>query len=101
MSVNIDLHLSVSGLADQDEAEQVLGALAGLLREEGIEDEVPIGWVDDRGEYFVTGESRYALSISRFYRWRPAFEEAVARVVGDAVPAAKPTVTWGYPDEED
>ncbi|WP_405363166.1 hypothetical protein OG535_36960 [Kitasatospora sp. NBC_00085] len=100
MSVNIDLHLSIGNLGSREEAERVLHALVGLLREEGIEDEVPIGWVEDRGEFFLTGESSYPLIITRFYRWRPMFEEAVARVVGDAAAAAKATVTWGYPDEE-
>ncbi|AUY47764.1 hypothetical protein [Streptomyces sp. CB01881] len=100
MSVNIDLHLSVGGLSGREEAELVLGALVGLLRDEGIEDEVPIGWAEDQGEFFVTGESSHPLIITRFYRWGPMFEETVARVVGETAPAAKAAVTWGYPDDD-
>ncbi|MFD0279618.1 hypothetical protein ACFVHB_37800 [Kitasatospora sp. NPDC127111] len=101
MSVNIDLHLSVSNLSGRSQAEEVLQALVELLRDEGIEREVGIRCVEDGGEYYVTGEAGYPLIITRFYLWGPKFEEAVARAVGGIAPDAKAVVTWGYPDDED
>ncbi|MEU1420861.1 MULTISPECIES: hypothetical protein [unclassified Kitasatospora] len=99
MSVNIELALFVDGLTGREQAWEVVHALAAVLRDERIDDEVRIGVGELDGEFIVSGESEYPLVITRFYAWRPAFERAVTEAVGKVAPHARPAVEWGYPDE--
>lgn len=100
MSVNIELGFTVTGLADEAQAKDVARAIGELLDAEGIEDQVGYGVVLDKGEYLVTGESEFALIITRFYAWGPTFETAFARTVAEVAPTAQAAVEWGYPDED-
>ncbi|MER6677489.1 hypothetical protein [Streptomyces sp. NPDC000983] len=100
MSVNINLHFTVSQLTDVAQAEAVAGSIGELLRDEGIEDQVSYGAVCDSGVHYVTGESQFPLIITGFGRWQPQFETSFASAVAEAAPAAKGVVEWGYPDEE-
>ncbi|MER6448069.1 hypothetical protein [Streptomyces venezuelae] len=101
MSVNIDLAFTVTGVSGEPQAWAVVRALQELMYEEDVANQVSIGVaVDDDGSYFVSGESDFPLSISRFYLWRPQFEGAFAATVGAVAAGAEPKVDWGYPDEE-
>ncbi|MET9610779.1 hypothetical protein ABZZ17_37810 [Streptomyces sp. NPDC006512] len=101
MSVNIDLAFTVTGIADEPQAWEIVRALQGLLRDENIENQVSLGVAkDDDGAFFVSGESDFPLGISRFYLWQPQFEGAFAATVSEVAAGAKPEVRWGYPDEE-
>ncbi|MFG2989207.1 hypothetical protein ACGFZK_07900 [Streptomyces sp. NPDC048257] len=101
MSVNIDLAFTVTRVADEPQAWQIVRALQQLMDEEDIADQVTIGVaVDDDGSSFVSGDSDFPLGISRFYLWQPHFEGLFASTVADVAPAAKPEIRWGYPDEE-
>ncbi|RSS52926.1 hypothetical protein [Streptomyces sp. WAC06614] len=101
MSVNIDLAFTVTDVADEAQALDIVRALEELLREENILPQVSLGVArDDDGAYFVSGESDFPLGISRFYLWRPHFEGLFAMTVEEVAADAKPKIDWGYPDEE-
>ncbi|MEU6760500.1 hypothetical protein [Streptomyces sp. NPDC046685] len=99
MSVNINLHFTVSQLTDAAQAEEVAESIGELLRDEGIENQISYGAVCDAGVHYVSGETQFPLSISGFGRWQPAFESSFAFAVTEAAPAAKGVLDWGYPDE--
>ncbi|MFD5467974.1 hypothetical protein ACFWIQ_34960 [Kitasatospora sp. NPDC127059] len=100
MSVNIDLHFTVSKLTDAAQAEAVSVSVGDLLRDEGFEDQISYGPVVDNGVHYVTGEARYPIIISGFGRWQPHFETSFAAAVAEVAPDAEAFITWGYPDEE-
>ncbi|MFG2820989.1 hypothetical protein ACGFX4_16375 [Kitasatospora sp. NPDC048365] len=100
MSVNIDLHFTVSELTDAAQAEAVAASVGSLLRDEGFEDQISYGPVVDNGVHYVTGESRFPIIISGFGRWQPYFETSFASAVAEAAPGAETSIDWGYPDEE-
>ncbi|MFJ3964984.1 hypothetical protein [Streptomyces sp. NPDC090036] len=101
MSVNIDLAFTVTGVADEPQAWAIVRALQELMYEEDMANQVTIGVaVDDDGSYFVSGDSDFPLSISRFYLWQPHFEGVFGVTVGAVAAGAKPEIRWGYPDEE-
>ncbi|MGW6918856.1 hypothetical protein ACWGB8_34290 [Kitasatospora sp. NPDC054939] len=99
MSVNIDLHFTVSRLADAAQAEAVAASVGELLRDERIEDQISYGAVCDDGVHYVSGETQFPLSITGFGRWAPEFESSFAFAVAEAAPTAKGVIEWGYPDE--
>lgn len=75
MSVNIDLAFTVTGLAGEPQAREIVGALEELMRDESIDGYVRITLdVGADGACLVSGKSRYPLSISGFHRWQPHFE---------------------------
>ncbi|MFC9729950.1 hypothetical protein [Streptomyces roseolus] len=100
MSVNINIHFTVSQLSDAAQAEAVAESIGELLRDEGIEDQISYGTACDDGVHYVSGETQFPLSITRFGRWQPEFESSFAFAVAEAAPAAKGVIEWGYPDEE-
>ncbi|OLZ59488.1 hypothetical protein AVW11_26320 [Streptomyces amritsarensis] len=101
MSVNIDLAFTVTGVADEPQARELVGALEELMRDESLGGYVAIRvGVDDEGSFLVSGKNRFPLGISRFHLWQPHFEGLFAMTVADVAAAASPEITWGYPDEE-
>ncbi|MFI5531807.1 hypothetical protein ACIA8O_25070 [Kitasatospora sp. NPDC051853] len=100
MSVNIDLHFTVSRLADPAQAEAVAASIGELLRDEGFEAQISYGAVRDNGVDYVSGESKFPISISGFGRWQPYFESSFGAAVAEAAPDAEVSIDWGYPDEE-
>ncbi|MFF5449611.1 hypothetical protein [Streptomyces sp. NPDC012888] len=100
MSVNIELHFTVSGIAVEAQAQEVEREIRELLRDEGIENQVGFGVVAEDGAFLVTGESQWPLIITRFYLWQPKFEKYFDMAVKEAAPDAKVALVWGYPDEE-
>ncbi|MFD6112423.1 hypothetical protein ACFWG0_20225 [Streptomyces yangpuensis] len=103
MSVNIDLAFTVTGVADEPQAREIVGALEELMREESMDGYVRITVAADAdadGACRVLGKSRFPLSISGFHRWQPHFESLFATTVADVTAAARAEIDWGYPDEE-
>ncbi|WP_046775802.1 hypothetical protein [Streptomyces yangpuensis] len=101
MSVNIDLAFTVTGVADEPQAREIVGALEELMREESMDGYVRITVdADADGTCRVLGRSRFPLSISGFHRWQPYFESLFATTVADVTTAARAEIEWGYPDEE-
>ncbi|WP_405420990.1 hypothetical protein [Streptomyces erythrochromogenes] len=101
MSVNIDLAFTVTGLAGEPQAREIVGALEELMRDESIDGYVRITLdVGADGACLVSGKSRYPLSISGFHRWQPHFEGLFAFTVAEVAAAARTEIDWGYPDEE-
>ncbi|MER5863432.1 hypothetical protein [Kitasatospora sp. NPDC002040] len=99
MSVNIDLHFTVSQLADSAQAEAVAVSIGDLLRDEGFEGQIGYGAVCDNGVHYVSGETKFPISISGFGRWQPYFETSFASAVAEVAPAAETDIEWGYPDD--
>ncbi|MEV4947894.1 hypothetical protein [Streptomyces sp. NPDC053755] len=100
MSVNINLHFTVSRLTDAAQAEAVAESIGELLRDEGIENQISYGTACDDGVPYVSGETRFPLSITGFGRWQPEFESSFAFAVAEVAPEAKGGIEWGYPVEE-
>lgn len=99
MSVNIHLTLRVDALASLDEAETVRAALAGVLREHGIEDQVTLRRFREPLSVKVT-TGKWPLSVRGFGAWSTAFEKDVEGAVGAAAPSAATALDWGYPDDD-
>ncbi|MFJ9550158.1 hypothetical protein [Streptomyces erythrochromogenes] len=101
MSVNIDLAFTVTGVAGEPQAREIVGALEELMRDESIDGYVRITLdVGEDGACLVSGKSRFPLSISGFHRWQPHFEGLFAFTVAEVAAAARTEIDWGYPDEE-
>ncbi|MFJ8044049.1 hypothetical protein ACIRBX_26455 [Kitasatospora sp. NPDC096147] len=100
MSVNIDLHFTVSDLTDAAQAEAVAASIGDLLRDEGFENQITYGAVVENGVHRVTGASQFPIIVSGFGRWQPYFESSFAAAVAEAAPAATTDIDWGYPDDE-
>ncbi|MFJ6797284.1 hypothetical protein [Streptomyces sp. NPDC091268] len=100
MSVNIQFGFRVSNVADEAQAQAVLGELQDLLRDEGIADQVRVSVKEEGGTCHVVGKTVFPLIVSRSYLWCPKFEESVAWYVKEAAPSATVELEWGYPDEE-
>jgi hypothetical protein len=102
MSVNLELNLTISGLADQAQADRLLEAMNTLLREYGVDGDLML-WVEQGASTgpSIVGGTPYPLIISRSYEWRPAFEAAVEGLVEKVAPPAEVEFAWSWPDEED
>ncbi|MEV6677419.1 hypothetical protein AB0N09_11210 [Streptomyces erythrochromogenes] len=101
MSVNIDLAFTVTGVAGEPQAREIAGALEELMRDEAIDGYVRITvGVGEDGAPLVAGKSRFPLSVTGFHRWQPHFEGLFAFTVAEVAAAARPEISWGYPDEE-
>ncbi|WP_336320917.1 hypothetical protein [Streptomyces lavendofoliae] len=101
MSVNITFTLTVTALRDETQAREVVRSLDEVMEDERIQDQVNLGvaW-DGDGTAFVSGETDFPLSISRFHQWQPDFESHVRFAVEEAAPGARVVLDWGYPDLE-
>ncbi|RST11665.1 hypothetical protein E2C00_10270 [Streptomyces sp. WAC05374] len=101
MSVNITFTLAVTGLKDEAQAREVVRSLDEVMEDERVQDQVNLGvaW-DEDGTAFVSGETDFPLSITRFHLWQPQFESYVKFAVDEVAPEAKLTLDWGYPDLE-
>ncbi|MEV0778517.1 hypothetical protein ACIBLA_15625 [Streptomyces sp. NPDC050433] len=97
MSVNIHLALCVDKLDSLDQAVAVRAALAEVLREHGIANEVSLRKFREPISVKVT-TGRWPLSVRGFGKWSTAFERDVTQAVHGAVPTAAIGVEWGYPD---
>ncbi|QGV80048.1 hypothetical protein [Streptomyces ficellus] len=100
MSVNISFTLTVTALADEHQAREVVRSLDEVMRDERIQDQVQLGVAWDDGTPFVSGETDFPLSITGFADWQPHFESFVKFAVDEVAPAATLTLDWGYPDLE-
>jgi hypothetical protein len=100
MSVNIDLHFTVSQITDAAQAAAVAAAIGDLLRDEGFEGQISYGAVCDNGVHYVSGQTKFPISISGFGRWQPYFETSFASAVAEAATTAETDIEWGYPDDE-
>ncbi|MFJ8585815.1 hypothetical protein ACIRD2_14300 [Streptomyces sp. NPDC093595] len=100
MSVNIAFSFTVTDLQDEQQAREVVRSLDEVMRDERIQDQVNLGVAWDDGVAFVSGETDFPLSITRFHLWQPAFESSMKYAVDEVAPAAKLTLDWEYPDLE-
>ncbi|MEV4152824.1 hypothetical protein AB0J48_07390 [Nocardia salmonicida] len=100
MSVNIDVALTVRGLANEREWVGMTDLLVEVFKEERLEDEVFV-WMEETADgLFVRAKSDYPVIFSGFFRWSGAFEDRLTRRVTALVPQARVAFDWGYPDEE-
>ncbi|MFF4324031.1 hypothetical protein [Streptomyces sp. NPDC001568] len=100
MSVNIEFSLRVSNIADEAQAQAIVGELRELLRDESIADQVRVAVESEGGVLLVVAETDFPLIVSRSYLWCPKFEESVAWYVKEAAPAATVVLDWNHPDEQ-
>ncbi|GAA2482963.1 hypothetical protein [Streptomyces gobitricini] len=100
MSVNITFTLTVTALKDESQAREVVRSLDEVMEDERIQDQVNLGVAWEDGKAFVSGETDFPLSITRFHLWQPEFESHVKFAVGQVAPGAEITLDWGYPDLE-
>ncbi|MEV3990481.1 hypothetical protein AB0J57_16395 [Streptomyces sp. NPDC049837] len=100
MSVNITFSLTVTDLADEHQAREVVRSLDEVMSDERIQEQVNLGVAWEDGTAFVSGETDFPLSITRFAAWQPEFESYVRYAVEEVAPAAKITLDWGFPDLE-
>jgi hypothetical protein len=100
MGVNVMLDFEVRGLADEAQARSVVTALAELIRDEGLADEVGLGWSVEDGQHWISGETDHPVGISRFHTWRPHFEASFHQRVHTLAPAATASINWQYPDND-
>ncbi len=91
------LDFEVRGLADEAQATSVVNALAELIRDEGLEDEVGVGWSVADGQHWISGETDHPVGISRFHAWRPHFEASLHQRIHTLAPAATTSINWQYP----
>ncbi|MGS2810893.1 hypothetical protein [Nocardia sp. MW-W600-9] len=100
MSVNIDVSLTVRGLADEREWVGATDLLIDVFAGEGLQHEVFVWMGETSDGLFVRAESDYPVIFSGFFRWRESFEARLVRRVTALVPGADVVFDWGYPDEE-
>ncbi|MFE9788724.1 hypothetical protein ACFYO7_25450 [Nocardia salmonicida] len=100
MSVNIDVALTVRGLANEREWVGMTDLLVEVFKDERLEDEVFVWMEETADSLFVRAKSDYPVIFSGFYRWSGAFEDRLTRRVRALVPQARVAFDWGYPDEE-
>lgn len=101
MSTNIGVCFTVYDL-EVDDAEVIGELFEQAVREERLEDDVIVAYRDDedRATRDVRAVSQELVIFSRFYMWRPKFEESLQRRVTEAVPQAVVSFEWHYPDED-
>ncbi|MFC9473571.1 hypothetical protein ACWF99_03855 [Nocardia sp. NPDC055002] len=100
MSVNIDVALTVRGLANEREWVGTTDLLVEVFKDERLEDEVFVWMGETEDGLFVRADSDYPVIFSGFFRWSEAFEDRLTRRVTALVPQARVAFDWGYPDEE-
>jgi hypothetical protein len=96
VSVNVTLHLRVQALPTAGAAADVIAVLRKLFTEEGVADDVELVVAPGPA---VVSHTPYPLIISRFYKWRDPFEDAIRSAVAAVAPHAVVTIDWGYPDD--
>ncbi|MFF2554971.1 hypothetical protein ACFVUS_28480 [Nocardia sp. NPDC058058] len=100
MSVNIGVCFSVYDLKVED-AEVIYKLFEKVVKETQLEPEVIIALRDnDDGTRDVRVVSEQLVVFSRFYEWRPTFEESLQRQVTEAVQSAKVSFEWHYAEED-
>ncbi|MFI6311662.1 hypothetical protein ACIBEK_16275 [Nocardia fusca] len=100
MSESIELAFLVRRLIDEDQAKSVMASIDGLLREQGLRDDVTMGWsiLNDLG-WMVGGESLHPFPVSQADVWCSEFEQTFQQCVSAVAPDADIRVKWGDPYE--
>ncbi|WP_405164477.1 hypothetical protein OG203_04990 [Nocardia sp. NBC_01499] len=100
MSTSIEVGFSVCGLSPEH-AQAVLGLFERVVRDERFEHDVDVVRRDSHvGSVDVRVVSLRPVIFSRFYLWRPAFEERLQREVSGLVPGVDVSFEWDYPEQE-
>lgn len=100
MSGSVELAFLVRRLVDEDQAKSVMASIDGLLREQGIRDDVTMGWsvLVDWG-WMVGGESLHPIPVSQIDLWCSEFEQTFQESVSAIASDADIGVKWGDPYE--
>ena len=96
MSANINIRFTVTGLADQHEADLLFDRLDELIRAEGLDDELLLS-MDEEGLDGITilADTNVPLIISKAYVYMPKVEQKFAALIP---PNATLEFHWEYAD---
>ena len=96
MSSGINIRFTVTGLADQHEADLLFDRLDGLIRDEGLDDELLLD-MDEVGPDGITilADTNVPLIISKAYAYMPDVEQRFAALIP---PTATFEFHWEYAD---
>lgn len=100
VSVQIGVHVEISGLRDGREQVGMTMLLTKVMREHRMDDEVFVSMRGKGADLSVHADSGdHKLIFSGFYRWAPDFEKMLTARATQLVSHAQVHYGWEYEDE--